>query len=476
MTARPSVVVVGAGLSGLAAAWELSGGAPGDPDAPRIEVLEAAPRVGGPLVLGDLGGQAVDLGPDGFLARRPEARALIEELGLGDDLIDIGASGASLWLRGELRPIPRSLALGVPASRAALRELGGLSWHARVAAWRDWLVPRALHVGDDASIGQIVRTKLGDEIARSVVEPLVGGIQAGRIDDLSAAALLPGLLAAAQRGGSLMRALAAAAPPPAPAGTAGPAFHSLRGGLGALPQTLVDRLVARGVVVRTATPVQALRRVTGEHPLVVETATTATPADAVVVATPAAVTAALLGSWDPDLAALGSIRYAAAAMVSASYPEVTAPLPAGTGVLVPLGTPWAGGGTLIVTALTFLDRKWEPLRQPGRVLVRAHVGRSDDQRYAAFDDEHLGARVADEIALVLGWSARPTEVRVQRFLPGLPQYTVGYADLVARARDAAARGGVDLAGSTYDGVGIPASIGSGRRAARAALMRLAPRA
>lgn len=474
MSARPSVVVVGAGLSGLAAAWELSGGAPGDPDAPRIEVLEAAARVGGPLVLGDLDGQRIDLGPDGFLARRPEARTLIEELGLAEDLIDIGASGASLWLRGQLRPLPRSLALGVPTSRAALRELGGLSWHARAAAWRDGLAPRALRVGDDASIGQIVRTKLGDEIARTVVEPLVGGIQAGRIDDLSAALLLPGLLAAAQRGGSLLRALAASAPAPA-AAAAGPAFHSLRGGLGSLPQALVEHLAARGVVVRTGAAVQALRRVTGEHPLVVETATTATPADAVVMATPAPVTAALLGSWDPDLAALGAVRYAAAAMITASYPEASAPLPAGTGVLVPLGTPWAGGGTLIVTALTFLDRKWEPLRQPGRVLVRAHVGRSDDQRYAAFDDEHLSARVADEISVLLGWSTRPIAAHVQRFLPGLPQYVVGYRDLIAPARAAAQRAGVDLAGSTYDGVGIPAAIGSGRRAARAALTRLAAR-
>ena len=475
MTPRPSVVVIGAGLSGLAAAWELSGGATESPDAPRIEVLEAAGRVGGPLVLGELGGQAVDLGPDGFLARRPEARTLIEEMGLADDLIDIGASGASLWLRGQLHPIPRSLALGVPASMAPLRELGGLSWRARAAAWRDRVAPRALPVGDDASIGEIVRAKLGDEIAANVVEPLVGGIQAGRIDDLSAAALLPGLLAAAQRGGSLLRAMAAGAPSPVPSGAPGPAFHSLRGGLGTLPLALADRLDSRGVVVRTATTVQAVRRVTGEHPLVVETAHTATPADAVVVATPAPVTAALLGSWDPDLAALGSVAYAAAAMVSASYPEATAALPAGTGVLVPLGTPWAGGGTMIVTALTFLDRKWEHLRQPGRALVRAHVGRSDDQRYAAFDDEHLSARVADEVALLLGWSARPTEVHVQRFLPGLPQYRVGYLDLVARARAAAARGGVDLAGSTYDGVGIPAAIGSGRRAARAARARLAER-
>ncbi len=477
MTSRASVVVVGGGVAGLAAAWELSGGARPGADPPRIELLEATARVGGPLAVGPLGDQEIDLGPDGFLARRPEATTLVAELGWEDRLIAIATSGASLWLHGALHAIPRGLAVGVPTSSAVLAELGGLSWRARAAAWRDHWMPRPLHVGEDESIGRIVRAKLGDEIALRVVEPLIGGIQAGRIDDLSAALVFPPLLAAARRGGSLMRALA---PPPAngsaPAPAPGPAFRSVRGGLGTVPDEVVRQLRDRGVVVRTGTPVQAVRRVSGEHPLVVETATTATPADVVVVATPAPRAAQLLGAFDPDLAALATIAHASAAMVNAQYRASELALPPGTGVLVPLATPWTGEGSLMVTALTFLDRKWEPLRREGTVLVRAHVGRIDDQRYAALDDGALAERVASEVALLLGSAARPVATRVQRFAAGLPQYRVGYADLVARARTAADRLGVDLAGSAYDGVGIPASIGSGRQAARSALARLGARA
>ncbi|EQD31570.1 protoporphyrinogen oxidase, partial [mine drainage metagenome] len=150
-----------------------------------------------------------------FLARRPEAIQLIHEVGLADQLEPVAASGASIWLRGELDEIPPGLALGVPTSSTAVRAVRGLSWRARLAARRDEWVPRRLVVGDDASIGAIVRSKLGAEITYRFVEPMVGGIQAGRIDELSARALFPSLLEAARAGGSLMRALAARTPAPA---------------------------------------------------------------------------------------------------------------------------------------------------------------------------------------------------------------------------------------------------------------------
>ncbi len=472
---RYSVVVVGGGISGLAAAWELSGGADGPHDAtPRVELIESGERLGGSLATTTFADRTVDLGPDGFLARRPEATALVGELGWADRLEPIGASGASLWLRGALHEIPSGLALGVPTSYDAVAAMRGLSWRARVAARRDQFLPRRLEVGEDASIGAIVRRKLGAELAYQFVEPMVGGIQAGRIDDLSAKSIFPLLLEAARRGGSLMKAMRPVAPAGSPGPGATPLFYSLLDGMGSLPVELARQLVQRGVVIRRSTSVTALRRVEGTHRFEVDTDTTTTPANVVVVATPAGVAARLTGSFDPDLAALGTIPSAGAAMVTLVFSRAALRLPEhGTGVLVPLATPWRAGGSMLVTALTFLDRKWAHLHRDEDVILRAHVGRIDDRRFEEFDDDALVARVVEEVRLILASTGDPLATMVQRWPEGLPQYYVGHDRLVGAAKAAASRAGIELAGSTYDGVGIPASIGSGRRAGASALARLA---
>ncbi len=473
---RASVVVVGGGISGLAAAWELSGAASGPTDdTPRIEVLEANERAGGSLATTSFAGRVIDLGADGFLARRPEAVALVNELGLSDELESIAASGAWLWSLGALRELPKDLVLGVPTNLRGILDFKGVTWRAHLAARRDVYVPARVRVDGDPTIGDIVRRKLGNELAYRFVEPMIGGIQAGRIDELSAKSVFPALYEAAKKGGSLMKALrpsGVALPGPASAQVAsGPVFCSLKGGVGSLAQALLTQLADRGVVVRRGVAVTAIRRTpAGDYPLEVDTYRTTTPANAVVLATPAPVAGTLLGSLDASLAALNEVTSASAAMVTFRVPRGEIELPSeGTGVLVPLGTRWHDDESMIVTAVTFLDRKWPRLHREDDVLLRAHVGRIDDVRFAALSDHELTTRVAEELTTLLSRFATPSDSLVQRWPNGLPQYRVGHEELVERARNAAARYSCALAGSAYDGVGIPASIGSGRRAAREVL-------
>jgi oxygen-dependent protoporphyrinogen oxidase len=464
---RASIVIVGGGISALAAAWELTGGANGPDEAtPRIELIEAGARVGGSLATTTFAGRTIDLGADGFLARRPEAVSMVHELGLENDLEAIAESGAWLWSRGQLHELPKGIVLGVPTTLESITHFRGVSWRAHLAARRDALVPARLHVVDDISIGEITRAKLGRELSYQFIEPMIGGIQAGRIDALSAKSVFPALYAAAQKGGSLMRALR---PPSSPdVADATPLFYSLKDGVGSLPLHLVTKLKERGVVIRTGVPVTALRRTpAGSYPLEVDTFATTTPANGVILATPANVTAALIGSYDAAIDALGHIDNAGAAMVTFSIPRANITLPArGTGILVPLGTSWPGEGSMMVTAVTFLDRKWPRLRAEDDVLLRAHVGRSDDSRWSELDDDELIRRVSDELAVLLpAWSA-PRESLVQRWPLGLPQYRVGHERRVEDARAASSNYSITLVGNAYDGVGIPASIGSGRRGAR----------
>ena len=470
MTLRRSVVIIGGGIAGLAAAWELTGGSAGPTEeTPRVEILEASDRLGGPLRATEFAGRRIDLGPDGFLARRPEAVTLAREIGLGEDLVGIAASGASILLRGALEELPAGLVLGVPTDAAALKGMRGLSRAARWSAWRDQHAPRSLRVEGDIAIGDILRRKLGSELTYQLIEPMVGGIQAGRVDQLSAKAVFPALYDAAQRGGSLMKALRRASPTSSGA-TAdrvlGPLFMSLRQGVGSLADTLAARLEERGVVVRLSTPASAVRlSPAGTYPLEVDTADTTTGADAIIVAVPAPVAADLCSRVTPTIAALRRVDSAAAAMVTVALDAAATSLPAtGTGVLVPLGTPW-DDDLLMTTALTFLDRKWEHLRREGEILVRAHVGRIDDRRSETLDDDALISRVHQELGAILGRVGPVLAAKVQRWPQGLPQYYVGHEDVVASARAAVAPYAIRLAGSPYDGVGIPASIGSGRRAA-----------
>jgi oxygen-dependent protoporphyrinogen oxidase len=469
---RFSVVVVGGGVSGLAAAWELSGGAEGPNEStPRVEIVEASERFGGSLATTSFAGRTIDLGADGFLARRPEAVTLVGELGLRDQLEAINASGASLWARGALHELPGGLVLGVPTDLREILRFKGVTWRARLAARRDVHFPKRLRLDNDATIGEIVRTKLGDELSSRLIEPMIGGIQAGRIDELSARSVFPALLDAAKRGGSLMKALRTAGPvnpgPRADGGSSGPTFYTLTSGVGSLPGELARQLRERGVVLRRSVAVTALRRTpAGSYPWEVDTLNTTTPANAVILATPAPVAAALLGSLDPAINRLSQIESASAAMVTFALARKEITLtPSGTGILVPLQTSWAGDGSMMITAVTLLDRKWPHLEREDDVVLRAHVGRSDDTRWMEMSDEALTKRVGEELAVLLPLFGAPSETLVQRWPRGLPQYRLGHEELVNEARTASAKVAVALAGNAYDGVGVPASIGSGRGAA-----------
>jgi oxygen-dependent protoporphyrinogen oxidase len=202
----------------------------------------------------------------------------------------------------------------------------------------------------------------------------------------------------------------------------------------------------------------------------VDTSSTTTPANALIVTTPPAETARLVGHFSPALEALAGVASASAAMVTFSVNEAHITLPEhGTGVLVPLGTEWSGEGSMMVTAITLLDRKWPHLKREGDVLLRAHVGRSDDERFMELSDDELVARVAQELSVLLPHFASYDEALVQRWPQGLPQYYVGHVEMVRAARFAASGLKLALAGNTYDGVGVPASIGSGRAAAQGIL-------
>lgn len=439
-------VVVGAGIAGLTAARALAEAGH------DVLVLEATDRAGGKLRSGRVAGVTVDVGAEAMLHRRPEGTALASGLGL--PLTHPTAATSRVWTRDALRRLPRTV-MGAPLDLDDLAATGILSADGLDRA-RHQAVP---HPGGDVSVGDLVAERYGDEVVDRLVEPLLGGVYAGQARRISTRSAAPQLLELLARDQVAV---------PAPPADAPPVFAAVDGGMWRLPAALEADLHDRPAAeVRYAAPVTAVRRTpTG---FVVTTPTGDETADRLVLATPAAPTARLLADLAPAASAeLEAVAYASVALVTFAFrgddPGVAEALDTGaSGFLVP---PVDGRR---VKASTFSSAKWDWVRRAGEglLVLRTSLGRFGEERTLQVPDEGLvGASLAD-LEAATGLTAAPVDAVVQRWGGGLPQYWVGHADRVARIRAAVAEvPGLALCGAAYDGVGIPATIGSAQRAVR----------
>lgn len=458
-----TIVIVGAGITGLATAFFLRHGLDaGDPaPATDVVVLDAAERPGGKIRTVAFDGARVDVGADAYLARRPAADALARRLGLGAELV--APATGQVWLAsgGTLRPLPPATVLGVPTDVRALactRVLTPLEV-ARVAAerWR-----RMPPLAQDLDVASAVGGRLGPAVVDRLVEPLLGGVYAGRTDRLSVQATMPPVAAALARGGSLVRALQrrrAASPV-----GGGPVFRTVAGGLGRLIDALVGALPPGSL--RLGSNVTAVHA-DGEG-WTLTTSDGEIHAEQVVVTVPAASAARVLAAAPAAAAELARLRTASVAVVSLALPAAAGRrLPAGSGLLVPRSE-----GRLL-KAVTFSSAKWPQHAGRQRFLLRASVGRIDDRRALDLDDDALADRVGDELSATVGMPLSPAFRRVTRWEAALPQYDVGHLAWVARVRSlaAAAGDGLHLAGGSYDGVGVAPCVQQARATARVVLRR-----
>jgi oxygen-dependent protoporphyrinogen oxidase len=452
--ARADVVVVGGGVTGLTAARAAA-------VAGASVVLVEPGRLGGKVQATPFDGGALDEAADAFLARVPEGVALCRELGIEGDLVSPAARRAYVWSHGALRPLPEGHVLGVPTDLEELAATGLVSDAGLERARRDLVEPLAAPTGDVA-IGPFLRARLGDEVVDRLVDPLVGGINAGAVDELSLAAVVPQLDAAARSGAaSLVEACRAQR---AAADLAAPVFFAPRRGMGALVDALVADGRERGIEVTAAAATHLERREGGWE--VVLGAGDRIDAAAVVVATPADHAASLLDGLPgvgPAASFLASVPYASVAMVALAVDRdaVDRDLDA-SGFLVPR----VEGRT--VTACSWTTSKWPHLHGDGTVWLRASVGRHGDDAALAADDDALAAAVVDDLATTMDLRGGVREARVSRWIRSFPQYRPGHLEGVAALDDllAATAPGVVVAGAALRGLGVPACIRQGTDAAR----------
>jgi protoporphyrinogen/coproporphyrinogen III oxidase len=454
------VVVIGAGIAGLSAAYELRRRVP---DA-RVTVLEGADRVGGKLRVSEVGGMPVDEGAEMFLVRVPEAVRLVAELGLAGSVVHPVTTAAGVYVDGAPAPLPAGTVMGVPARPEAVRGVLGEAG-VRAAAAEPGLPGEPLT--GDVAVGEYVARRLGRPFVDRLVDPLLGGVYAGRADLLSLRATVPALYAALRETPSLLEAAAKAAPQPPPSLTGGPGadaqaldsprgnpvFGTLPDGLGSLPPAV---LAASGADLRLRLPAREIRRTENGFRVVAGPVPDPThlDADAVIVAVPANKAAPLLRLVAPNAAAeLAAIEYASMAIVTLAYRGIQTP--AASGLLVPA----TAGRT--IKALTYSSTKWAHLNTAGSAVIRASIGRYGEAITLQRDDPDLVDAVRADLAALTGIAADPIATRVTRWGGGLPQYAVGHVDRVARIRhEVSAVPGLAVCGAAYEGVGVPACIRS----------------
>jgi oxygen-dependent protoporphyrinogen oxidase len=445
------VIVVGGGIAGLSAAYELQA------RGLSFMLLERTARPGGVIVSEEVDGYTIDGGPDSLLVQKPEAIALCREIGLGDRLITTKPPRLAFIQRaGRLHPLPAHSVLGIPTRIGPFVGTGLFTWAGKLRMASELFVP-ARRDDSDESIGSFMRRRFGEEATTYLAEPLLAGIHAGDVDRLSIKALFPRLVETERTQGSLIAAFSRAAPSPA---TADGAFRSLPGGLSEMVRTLAARLPPEAL--RFSTPA---RRVLVAPPRVETAAGDSLSARAVIITAPAYVAADLLHDQDGDIARMcQDVRYASTATIALAFPRSAVKHPLnGSGFVVPR-TERTG-----ILAASWLSSKWPHRAPDDRVLMRAFFGGARDEHALDQSDTRLEEVALSALRPLLGISGDPLLSRVYRFDRASPQHEVGHlARIEALDRRLAETPGLFMTGSGLRGVGIPDCVADARATAKKA--------
>ena len=448
MTRR--VVVVGAGMTGLVAAYRLTQGE----DPCDVIVLEADEGVGGKVRSVTVAGLELEGGPDSLLVRKTAAVDLVKELEMGDDLVPAAVAATQIWTRKGLLPFP-SGPFGISTDPWELARWGGMSWSAKIRAGGDLVLPRG-KAGGDESLGDVLRRRIGSGATDALVAPLLGGLFAGDVDRLSVRATFPELATWEREHGSLMRGARAmsAARRPASVGGVGqdappPMFVRLRGGLRRITDRVAELLGPERI--RTGVSVSELH--VGGDAVAVVAGGERIEADAVLLTSPAFVSADLLEPAAPDAARqLREIPYASTAVGLLVYPPGTDDvLPASSGFVAPRGV-------LPMNAATIVSKKWPDERFEGRAVLRCFIGGTGTEQVLDAPDEAIVADVAASLRGIYPLPAEPEAATLVRWPRAMPQYEVGHLDRV-EAIEVGLPPGVWIAGQAFRGAGLPDCVG-----------------
>jgi len=458
------VVVVGGGISGLAAAHRLVELEP----AVELTLCEAGPRLGGVLETAHEGSFLIERSADNFITNVPWAIDLCRRVGLGDQLVPTNdrSRHAMVVSRGQLHRVPQGFLLMAPSQVWPILTTPILSLRGKLRLLAEYFVPQRTEEGEE-SLAEFVSRRFGREAFERLVQPLIGGIYTADPEKLSVAATMPRFLDMERDSGSLIRAALRDARKKKASGDSGARyslFTTPRDGLSSLIEAIARRLPQGSVRLNTAVDTVSRNDAGGwkvsllppaDEPRVLD-------CDAVIIATPAFRAARMLSGVDALLAGdLEKIPYAGTAIATLGYrrEQIAHPLDA-FGLVVPAVEKRK------VLAASFSSVKFSGRAAEDEVLIRVFIGGAVQAELMDLPDDELEAVAQQELAELLGIRGEPIFADVARWPRSMPQYHIGHVALVQRIEDrASSLAGLALAGNAYHGVGIPNCIHSGEEAA-----------
>ena len=452
----PRVVVIGAGISGLAAGVELRD------RGIDVTVLEATGRAGGPIYTDCHDGYVIDAGPDSFLSTKPGGIQLAERLGITGRIVNTRPDGGGTFIvrDGRMQPLPEGITMLVPTQFRQILESPLLNLRGKSRLLADYVIP-ARRGDEDEPVASFMRRRVGRQAFERLAEPLLSGIFAGDAEQLSILSTFPRLREAERRHGGLIRAALAARRDSSGAHITREysPFVSFDSGLGSLTSAAMERIGAEQFHFdSSAVAIEP-------HPDGYRVATSqgqAFESDGIVLATPAPIASTMLADLAPQASMhLATIPYVSSATVSMAFREADIDVESGgRGFVVPRVE------GLDLTAVTWSSRKFAGRAPEGTVLLRGFIGRAGNEAPAFLPDDRIIEVVRRDLAAITGLNADPLFARVYRWHNAMPQYHVGHTERVRSIeQELECRAGLALAGAALHGVGIPDCISSATAAA-----------
>ncbi|MBM4764178.1 protoporphyrinogen oxidase [Bacillus sp. B15-48] len=460
---KKRVVIVGAGITGLTAAYYLQKHVREHNLPVEVKLIEATNRVGGKLQSVKKEGFMIERGPDSFLERKESAARLAREVGLGDKIINNSAGKSYIFVKEQLHPMPGGSVMGIPAELGPFVTTKLFSWPGKIRAAADFILPPS-EAKEDQAVGTFLRRRLGDEVVENLVEPLLSGIYAGDIDRMSLMATFPNFYQLEQKYGSLVRGtkkMKRKVPKQPGAETKAPSkgiFITISSGLQSFAEAIEAKLEPDSVL--KGTRVDKISKEEAGYKLKLSNGET-WKADSILVTTPHESAIQMFSDYDELFEGFKDIPSTSVATVSMAFPaEVIKKDIDGTGFVV------SRNSDKTITACTWTHKKWPHSTPKGKVLLRCYVGRPGDEAIVEQPDNEMIKIVLEDLSKAMDITADPEFTVVSRWKESMPQYIVGHKQRVESVKTSlkSELPGVYIAGSSYEGIGIPDCIDQGEAA------------
>ncbi|MBM7647602.1 oxygen-dependent protoporphyrinogen oxidase [Bacillus ectoiniformans] len=467
MEKTKKIVVIGGGITGLSTAYYLQKAAKEHQLPLEVTLIEATHRLGGKIQTVKKDGFVIERGPDSFLERKASAVRLAKEVGLSDQLVNNATGTSYVLVNGKLHPMPGGSVMGIPTQLAPFVTTGLFSVPGKLRAAGDFVMPKS-DPKNDQSLGQFFRRRLGDEVVENLIEPLLSGIYAGDIDQMSLMSTFPQFYQVEQKYRSLVLGMKKSTPAPKQVKGAKKKgiFMTFKDGLETFVDAIEDKLtpgsVMKGVrvesVEKTEDSQYQLSLNSGQQLL----------ADSVVSTVPHFVLPSIMPQYRMfDI--LKEIPSTSVATVAMAFPaEAIKNVKDGTGFVVSRNSDYT------ITACTWTHKKWPHTTPEGKVLLRCYVGRAGDEAVVDLSDAEIERIVLDDLNKTMKVTSAPDFTIVSRWKEAMPQYTVGHKDRLAEINKQllAQAPGLFIAGSSFEGLGLPDCIDQGEAAVEKTLSYL----